>query len=371
MVNVRLRGVEKTFKGKAGITRAIDTLDLEVPDGQLLVLLGPSGCGKTTILRSIAGLETPNAGTIELGNTIVLDAARGYSAPPRKRDIGMVFQSYALWPHMTVRENIAFPLRARGKRDMLRSDVVKQVAELVEVDPLLDRYPGQLSGGQQQRVALARGLVAEPGVLLLDEPLSNLDARLRSELRVEIRNIHQRIGFTGVYVTHDQVEAFSVADLVVVMGSGRILQIGTPEEVYSRPASVDVARFLGINNVLHIDAVEGHWQLADASSVAPVAGFEYLRGKLEMRFRSDALELVGVGAAEGGPRLEIAGLEVSSRVYAGQYWDVGLTKAGATLTGRLTSNSVARVPVVGELTIGSVPHQALTIYQDGTLVERK
>ncbi len=371
MVNVRLRGVQKTFKGKAGITRAIDTLDLEVPDGELLVLLGPSGCGKTTILRSIAGLETPNEGTIELGSTIVMDAAKGYSAPPRKRDIGMVFQSYALWPHMTVRENIAFPLRARGKRALLKSDVVKQVAELVEVDPLLDRYPGQLSGGQQQRVALARGLVAEPGVLLLDEPLSNLDARLRSELRVEIRNIHQRIGFTGVYVTHDQVEAFSVADLVVVMGSGRILQIGSPEQVYSRPESVEVARFLGINNSLQIDAVEGRWQLADGSSVVPVDGFGHVRGQLEMRFRSDALEFGRAGGPDSSKRLDIAGLEVSSRVYAGQYWDLGLTKAGATLTGRLTSNAGGRVPPVGELATGSVPHEALVLYQDGVLVGRK
>ena len=189
---------------------AIDNLDLEIEPGEFLVLLGPSGCGKTTTLRCIAGLETGEEGSIEIGDGAVFDASRGINVPPNKRNLGMVFQSYALWPHMTVRKNIAYPLRTRGIKGDKANQWIEEVAALVDTSALLDRYPSQLSGGQQQRVALSRGLVARPEIVLFDEPLSNLDARLRDLVRTEIHELHARIGFTAVYVTHDQVEALAL-----------------------------------------------------------------------------------------------------------------------------------------------------------------
>ncbi len=189
MSHVQIEALSKTF----GSTKVIQELDLEVQDGEFLVLLGPSGCGKTTTLRCLAGLEEPTAGTISLGGETVFDRSARINRSPDKRSIGMVFQSYALWPHMTVRKNIAYPLKARGMKDKIGEGWVEEMARLVDTEPLLDRYPAQLSGGQQQRVALARGLVARPGLVLFDEPLSNLDARLRDLVRAEIHELHARL----------------------------------------------------------------------------------------------------------------------------------------------------------------------------------
>ena len=200
---------------------AIDNLDLEIEPGEFLVLLGPSGCGKTTTLRCIAGLETGEEGSIEIGDGAVFDASRGINVPPNKRNLGMVFQSYALWPHMTVRKNIGYPLRTRGIKGDKANQWIEEVAALVDTSALLDRYPAQLSGGQQQRVALSRGLVARPEIVLFDEPLSNLDARLRDLVRTEIHELHARLGFTAVYVTHDQVEALALGDRLAIMRAGR------------------------------------------------------------------------------------------------------------------------------------------------------
>ena len=199
---------------------AIDNLDLDIEPGEFLVLLGPSGCGKTTTLRCIAGLETGEEGSIEIGDGAVFDASRGINVPPNKRNLGMVFQSYALWPHMTVRKNIGYPLRTRGIKGDKANQWIEEVAALVDTSALLDRYPSQLSGGQQQRVALSRGLVARPDIVLFDEPLSNLDARLRDLVRTEIHELHARIGFTAVYVTHDQVEALALGDRLAIMRAG-------------------------------------------------------------------------------------------------------------------------------------------------------
>ncbi|BAN90496.1 ABC transporter ATP-binding protein [Aeropyrum camini] len=235
MAGVRLEGIVKKF----GKTVALKGIDLEIRDGEAVVLLGPSGCGKTTTLRIVAGLERPDEGRVYFDGR---DVTR---LPPKDRNVAMVFQSYALWPHMRVFDNIAFPLKIKR---VPRGEVVRRVrwaAELLEIDHLLDRYPHQLSGGQQQRVAVARAIVTEPEVLLMDESLSNLDAILRIKMRSEIKKLQKRLGVTMIYVTHDQVEAMVIGDRVVVMNFGEIQQVGTPSEVYHRPANTFVATFIG------------------------------------------------------------------------------------------------------------------------------
>jgi len=223
---------------------AVQDFDLDVAEGEFVSLLGPSGCGKTTTLRCVAGLEIPTRGRISFGDREVT------RLPPEKRNIGMVFQSYALFPHMIVAENIAFGLQMRGLSGGEARRRVDAVIDMVQLGGLHERYPRQLSGGQQQRVALARALVVEPALLLLDEPLANLDAKLRDEMRVFIRSLQQRTGITTLYVTHDQAEAMTMSDRIVVMFGGRIHQIGLPQEIYHRPATRDVANFIGQSNLL-------------------------------------------------------------------------------------------------------------------------
>jgi iron(III) transport system ATP-binding protein len=226
----------------------VDAIDLDIADGEFLTLLGPSGCGKTTTLRCVAGLENPEGGRISIGNKTVVDGA--HRVPPNRRDAGMVFQSYALWPHMTVHNNVAYPLRMRrAKPDELRRRVAEAL-DVVGLGHLSNRSVGALSGGQQQRVALARAFVAHPALMLFDEPLSNLDAKLRGTMRTELKQLHRRIGTTSIYVTHDQVEALTMSDRIAVMNGGHIQQIGTPEEIYSYPANAFVADFLGYENIL-------------------------------------------------------------------------------------------------------------------------
>ena len=238
---LRLRGLEKRFPNG---TVAVDHLDLEVAEGELVALLGPSGCGKTTTLRCIAGFEDPTAGTIELGGK------RIDTVPPNRRGATMVFQGYALFPHLSVFENVAYGLRVRRVRgDTLRARVEAALG-LVGLTGLSERRPQQLSGGQQQRVALARALILEPKLLLFDEPLSNLDAKLREQMRLEIRNLQQRVGITSVYVTHDQAEAMTLADRIAVMNAGRIAHLGTPRQIYDEPADRFVAEFVGHANFL-------------------------------------------------------------------------------------------------------------------------
>jgi multiple sugar transport system ATP-binding protein len=232
---VRYEAVTKRFDA----VEALKALDLEVPDGSFCVLLGPSGCGKTTALRILAGLETPTAGRVLIGDR---DVTR---VQPRDRDIAMVFQSYALYPHMTVRENIAYPLRIRGMSKADRAAAVERVATALEVSHLLERRPKQLSGGQRQRIALARAIVREPAVFLMDEPLSNLDAKLRASARGEIKRLQKRLATTTLYVTHDQAEAMTMADRVAVMRDGELQQVAPPHELYDLPANRFVATFVG------------------------------------------------------------------------------------------------------------------------------
>jgi ABC-type sugar transport system ATPase subunit len=229
----------KSLRKEFGATPAVDGIDLLTGEGEYLVLLGPSGCGKTTLLRLIAGLEHPTAGDVLIGGQVVTQL------PPRARQIAMVFQSYALYPHKTVFANIAFPLAAAGVPRDERPGRVRSAASRLGIDHLLDRRPRQLSGGERQRVALARALVREPQVFLLDEPLSNLDAKLRSTAREDLKEFQQRVGITTIYVTHDQVEAMGLGDRIAVLNSGRIQQIGTPQEIYHHPANIFVATFVG------------------------------------------------------------------------------------------------------------------------------
>jgi iron(III) transport system ATP-binding protein len=231
-------------------SRALDDVSFDVAEGELFTLLGPSGCGKSTTLMSIAGFQTPEAGRISIGGDVFYDAARRINVPAERRNLGIVFQSYAVWPHMTVFDNLAFPLRVRKlKRSAIRPRVL-EVLELVEMTQYVDRYPHQLSGGQQQRVALARALVYSPSVLLLDEPFSNLDAKLRERARAWVKELQHQLGLTTIFVTHDQDEALSMSDRVAVLSLGEVQQIGTPEEIYRRPANRFVAEFVGRVNLL-------------------------------------------------------------------------------------------------------------------------
>lgn len=252
-----LRGLGKSFATKSHTVDALTDINLEIKKGEYVVIVGPSGCGKSTLLRCIAGLETPTSGTITLQGQTVSDPQRGINTKVNKRNVGMVFQSYALWPHMTVEENVAYPLKRRGIGKRERQKLVHDVLTALECEELAGRLPAELSGGQQQRVALARALVYKPSILLLDEPLSNLDALLRVSLRSELLRIHRSIGYTGLHITHDQEEALEMGDRVVLMRAGAIEQMGRPADVYASPVSPYAARFLGVRNQIAVSAHQG------------------------------------------------------------------------------------------------------------------
>src|SRR5437588_8572086 len=235
MASVGIRDVKKAF----GATQVIHGVDITIGDGEFVVLVGPSGCGKSTLLRMIAGLENITGGEIRIGDRVV------NNVPPKERDIAMVFQNYALYPHMTVAANMGFSLRLRGAARVEIDDRVNRAAEILGLKPLLERFPRQLSGGQRQRVAMGRAIVRDPQVFLFDEPLSNLDAKLRAQMRTEIKALHQRLKTTSIYVTHDQIEAMTMADRIVVMKDGVVEQLGTPLELYDRPDNQFVAGFIG------------------------------------------------------------------------------------------------------------------------------
>src|SRR3981189_2983551 len=252
LASVDLRCLPRSF----GSLAVVDDVSLRIDHGQLVCLLGPSGCGKTTTLRLIAGFLEPSDGEIRVGDRLISSKAR--TLPPEQSSMSMIFQNYALWPHMMVAENIVYGLRLRK---MDRDTIAKKLAAILattKLEALAQRYPGELSGGQQQRVALARALIVEPETLLLDEPLSNLDANLREEMRFEIRRLHDEYRYTTVYVTHDQSEAMTTADLIAVMNSGVVDQLGTPEDIYDRPQSEFVARFIGASNVIKGKALDGN-----------------------------------------------------------------------------------------------------------------
>lgn len=240
MSEVRFLNVGKDF----GSTKVVEDFNFEIKDGEFIAFLGPSGCGKTTCLRMVAGLEKNTSGEITIGGKTVSDVEAGVFVSPEKRNVGMVFQSYAVWPHMDVFANVAFPLKVKRMAKGEIQDKVSEILKTVELEGLEKRMPNQLSGGQQQRVALARGLVAQPNVLLLDEPLSNLDAKLREKMRFDIRRIQQRFKMTVIYVTHDQIEATEMSDRMLIMSRGKAIQSGTPQEIKANPVNSFVADFL-------------------------------------------------------------------------------------------------------------------------------
>jgi multiple sugar transport system ATP-binding protein len=259
MSGVKLDRIGRKFER----SMAIDDISLEIPDGEFWVLVGPSGCGKSTLLRIIAGLDTATSGNLYIGDRLVNDV------PARQRDVAMVFQNYALYPHMTVAENLGFGLQMRGASKQVITERITTVAKSLRIDTLLDRKPSQLSGGQQQRVALGRAIARSPQVFLLDEPLSNLDATLRDNTRTELKQLHQQVGITTIYVTHDRVEAMTLADRIVVLDRGRIQQIATPQAIYALPANQMVATFMGTPPMNIIPAIyqAGIWQIGSQQLV--------------------------------------------------------------------------------------------------------
>jgi putative spermidine/putrescine transport system ATP-binding protein len=304
-----------------GSTTVLDNLDLDIAKGEFVALLGSSGCGKTTLLRTIAGFAKPFSGRIETAGRDVTQL------PPDKRGMALVFQSYALWPHMTVAQNIGYGLKLQKRsRDAINSRVA-ELQDLLGLSGLGSRKPGQLSGGQRQRVALGRALAVDPEILLLDEPLSNLDARIRLTVRHEIRSLQKRLGITAVHVTHDREEAMVMADRIVIMNAGRIEQQGPPEEVYNRPASAFVAAFMGAENLLpmqarvqgdQIELVEGEY---NQTSVTARSGRSLITGPVELRFRAEAARLASGREASrpGTGDLELRG-QIAGVSYPGGHW---------------------------------------------------
>jgi len=285
MASVEIRDLRKSF----GLVETIHGVSIDVPDGEFVALVGPSGCGKSTILRLLAGLEEVTAGTISIGGRVINEVE------PKHRDIAMVFQNYALYPHMTVAENMGFSMRLLKKpKEEIRREVAA-AAEILGLTPYLDRYPKQLSGGQRQRVAMGRAIVRQPQVFLFDEPLSNLDAQLRVQMRAELKAIHNRLKVTTIYVTHDQVEAMTMADRIVVMKDGHVMQTGMPLDLYDRPANTFVARFVGSPsmNIFPAEVVDGRVHFAGRDwAAAPSA----LSGPLQLGIRPEHM-VIGEGGA--------------------------------------------------------------------------
>jgi iron(III) transport system ATP-binding protein len=299
MPKLSVQGLTKQF----GDVKAVDGITFEAKDGEFITLLGPSGCGKSTTLFAVAGLDRPTGGRIQLDERVFFDGEAGLFVPAEARNCGLVFQSYALWPHMTVRDNVAFPLKIRGvKKKQIAVEVEKALA-LVEMEPYAARYPHELSGGQQQRVALARTLVFRPSLLLLDEPLSNLDAKLRLRARGWLKQLQSQLKLTTIFVTHDQTEALSLSDRIVVMDGGRIMQIGTPEEIYRDPATPFIADFIGGSNFLSGVVVEVTGNVAlvslpDGQTLSVAASPELTQGRrVTVSVRPEEVHLVqGAGS---------------------------------------------------------------------------
>jgi iron(III) transport system ATP-binding protein len=325
-----LRGVTRRF----GSVTAVDRFDLSLTAGEFVSLLGPSGCGKTTTLRMIAGFLPPSEGTIALDGTVI--SSPGAVVPPEKRNMSMIFQSYAIWPNMTVAQNVAFGLEVRKLSRATIRQRVDQILEVVRMQHLRDRYPQELSGGQQQRVALARAIVVQPGVLLLDEPLSNLDANLREEMRYEIRRLHDEFRITTVYVTHDQAEAMVTSDRIAVMNQGRVEQVDEPRALYARPRTRFVAGFIGRTNFLDGEARDGAI-VFDGFTVAverlSVAEMPHGRVTFSLRPQSIHLHRQRPAIAEAA----IVAGEVVQRAYLGEHWDYAVRPTGSRLALRVTA----------------------------------
>jgi multiple sugar transport system ATP-binding protein len=349
MAGIVIDAVTKSFTS----FRALNGVSLTVPDGEFLALLGPSGCGKTTLLRIIAGLETQTTGRVLIGDRDVS------SLPPRKRGLAMVFQNYAVFPHMKVRDNVGFGLRMAGADAARIEKQVARAAALLHIEPYLDRYPAQLSGGQRQRVAVARALAVEPAVMLMDEPLSNLDALLRLEMRAELKAVLRDAGTTTIYVTHDQTEAMGLADRIAVMHQGSVMQIGTPTEVYRQPRNSIVGRFVGSPpmNFLRVPVTNGHVALGSLSLVAPASP----DGMIQLGIRPEDLDITADGMPFGTRVAEPMG---SHLLLTGDYGDQMLrvvappelqVRPGETLHLRPRTDRIVWLRQDGESLMGTTP----------------
>jgi iron(III) transport system ATP-binding protein len=341
MAEVALIRLTKSF----GNVLAVDAIDLSVADGELVCMLGPSGCGKSTTLRLVAGFIEPTAGEVRVGARRV--SWQGGAVPPERRNMSMIFQSYALWPHMTIAENVAYGLTLRRLPRAEIESRSRAMLDVVKLGALADRYPSELSGGQQQRAALARALAIEPETLLLDEPLSNLDAALREEMRFELRRLHDDFRFTTIYVTHDQAEAMTAADRIVVMNEGRIEQVGSPQEIYEKPSTEFVARFFGGANILQGTAVTPGSISVDGTVIdAAESRFETGRpGAISIRFHE-----VKVHAAQPAGAANVQGLpmRVARRTFLGPAIDLALEHvSGATF--RASAPPYLAVPPDGQV----------------------
>jgi iron(III) transport system ATP-binding protein len=325
---ITLRGIEKRY-GRSAVA-SVRNLDLDIGDGEFLCVLGPSGCGKTTTLRMIAGLEHPTSGEIQVGDRTVDSVEQGVYVPPEKRGMGFVFQSYALWPHLTVRDNVEFGLVLRGADRKARRAASDAVMEKLGIAKYRDRYPSDLSGGQQQRVALARMLVVQPGVILMDEPLSNLDAKLRLEMRAELKRIHHESRATVIFVTHDQWEAMTLASVIAVMNEGTLQQLDSPDNIYNRPRNRFVAGFVGSPpmNFIELGAGETSALSAALRTYLDGAGLGACRGSVGIRPES-----IHVGAASGAaPATAYAGrATITGIMPTGGSWIIELSLAGHKL----------------------------------------
>ena len=350
--------VVKDLERRFGDFVAAKDIDFTAHEGEFLTLLGPSGCGKSTTLWMIAGLDNPTRGSISLGSEIMADASKGLFTTAESRNFGLVFQSYALWPHMTVRQNLDFPLKLRKLKPKERQSRIEEALDLVELTDQVDKYPYQLSGGQQQRVALARTIVYRPRVLLLDEPLSNLDAKLRERARVWLRDLQRRLGVTTLYVTHDQSEALAMSDRIVIMRSGSIVQNGTPEDIYRRPADAFVADFIGSSNFL--DARAG----SDHAGIDLVIGGRINRhpparmdGNTDIvaAFRPEDIRLLRE-RADGRPDEILIEARVVSVSYLGSRYQVVVEASGKTI------RIEASFPPEGDRVFLAVPEDAWMVF---------
>lgn len=340
-----------------GEVTAVNDISIDVAAGEFLTLLGPSGCGKSTTLFSVAGLNHATSGIIRIGDRVLFDGAKNIFVPPEHRNIGLVFQSYALWPHMSVADNLAFPLKLRKMGRADRDERIREALSLVEMLPYAERFPFELSGGQQQRVALARALVYRPSLLLLDEPLSNLDAKLRERARVWLRELQERLNVTTIYVTHDQSEALAVSDRVAVMSMGHLRQLGTPKDIYERPTDSFVADFIGSSNFLVGRLVEANStynvvELGNGLRLKTAPGSAKDDGTLVVAIRPERVE-VSPQASDNTIEVTIAG-----STYLGSTYQYSVDVAGAELR-ILTPHEIPP----GKMFV-RVPPEATAVYAD-------
>lgn len=341
---LEVTGLQKSFHTAHGDVRAVDDVKFSIAAGHAYTLLGSSGCGKTTTLRCIAGLERPSGGIITLDGEELFNAETNRYVPPDKRGIGMVFQSYAIWPHMNVFENVAFPLRIAGWSKLEFTKKVQWALEMVKLDDFVSRESTQLSGGQQQRLAVARALVQEPKLLLLDEPLSNLDAKLRDEMRVELKGLQKALGLTMLYVTHDQTEAIVLSDRVAVMSEGRIVQEGTPREIYERPVSQFVAGFIGNSNLINgriksdLDADRWCVETACGDLIATSVAEFAVHDDAQVSLRPELIDLVAE-APNGRDNLTVWEVTVAGSTFLGDSTYYEVTRGDYTFRVRANPNT--------------------------------